>query len=419
MYFSEFQNTKTVKIQQLILEALNLPTNAIAYHMSQELAAFFPKKALLEASDSAFDVERYAQANLCTIKYDTSIYNQIISGWDGMENKIYTSTENASFEVTWEEHKLDILLISFQEGYCKTKYHWILAESKDIAEKFFAAVCEWNSEIRSEILVFEEGYWSKNEELFESIQNATFDNLILPSNLKQEIQDDLTNFFALRETYEAYDLPWKRGILFIGSPGNGKTHAVKALINKMQQPCLYVKSFKSEYSNPHHNIRQVFRQARQSAPCILVLEDLDSLVEGENRSFFLNELDGFATNLGIVILATTNHPDRIDPAILNRPSRFDRKYYFELPALSERLAYINLWNNKFKPTMRLSEATISQIAEMTNGFSFAYLKELFVSSMMLWMQGMEAGGMDKSIISLVAVLRQQMSSTTGEVKSDV
>ncbi|NJM71316.1 MAG: ATP-binding protein [Scytonema sp. RU_4_4] len=408
-----------MNVQQLILEALNLPTNAITYHVSQELVAFFPKKVLLEGSDSAFDVEKYAQANLCTIEYDTSIYNQIIYSWDGMENKIDNYTENASFKATWKGHQLDIILISFQEGYCKTKYYWILADSKDIAEKFFAAVCEWNSEVRSEILVFEDGYWSKNEELFESIQNATFDNLILPSTLKQEIQDDLTNFFALRETYEAYGLPWKRGILFIGSPGNGKTHAVKALINKIQQPCLYVKSFKSEYSNPHHNIREVFQRARQSAPCILVLEDLDSLVEEENRSFFLNELDGFAANLGIVILATTNHPDRIDPAILNRPSRFDRKYYFELPALSERLAYINLWNNKFKPTMRLSEATISQIAQMTNGFSFAYLKELFVSSMILWMQAMEVGGMEKSIISLVAVLQQQMSSVTGEVNSHV
>lgn len=403
-----------MKIQQLILEALNLPTNAITYHVSQELAALYPKKALLEGSNYAFDLERYAEAKLCTIKYDTCIHNQIVSGWDGMENKIDRSTENGSFEVTWEGHNLDVLLISFQQGYCKTRYYWILADSKDVAEKFFAAVCEWNSEIRSEILVFEEGYWSKNTELFESIKNATFDNLILPNAFKQDIQDDLAKFFASRETYEGCGLPWKRGILFIGSPGNGKTHAVKALINKIQQPCLYVKSLKSEYDNPHHNIRQVFQRARQSAPCILVLEDLDSLVDAENRSFFLNELDGFATNTGIVILATTNHPERIDPAILERPSRFDRKYYFELPSLTERVAYINLWNDKFQPAMRLSEAAITQIAEMTDGFSFAYLKELIISSMMHWMEAMEAGGMEKSIFLQLAVLREQMNSATVE-----
>jgi ATPase family associated with various cellular activities (AAA) len=403
-----------VKIQQLILEALNLPTNAITYHVSQELAALYPRKAILEVSDSAFDVQRYAEANLCSIAYDSYVHNQIISGWDGMENKIYNYTENANFTVSWEGHQLDILLISFQDGYCKSRYYWLLADSKDIAEKFFATVCEWNTEIRGEILVFEDGYWAKDTDLFDSIQNSTFENLILPATLKQDIQNDLAGFFASQETYEACGVPWKRGILFIGSPGNGKTHAVKALINKMQQPCLYVKSLQSQYESPHHNIRQVFQRARQSAPCLLVLEDIDSLVEGDNRSFFLNELDGFAANTGIVIVATTNHPDRIDPAILERPSRFDRKYYFELPALAERIAYINLWNGKFKPVMRLSDAAVTQIAEMTDGFSFAYLKELILSSMMHWMGTMETGAMEKSMISQVAVLRQQMNSTTVE-----
>ncbi len=333
-----------------------------------------------------------------------------------MDNKIYNYTENASFEVTWQGHQLDLLLMSWQQGYCKERFYWILADSKEVAENFFAAVCEWNSEIQGEILVFEDGYWAKDSELFESIQSSNFDNLILAGTLKQDIQDDLAHFLASQEIYETYGIPWKRGILFIGSPGNGKTHAVKALINKMQVPCLYVKSLKSQYDNPHHSIQQVFKRARQTAPCILVLEDLDSLVGEENRSFFLNEIDGFAANTGIVILATTNHPERIDSAILNRPSRFDRKYYFELPALPERVAYINLWNEKFKPALRLADTAINQIAEMTEGFSFAYLKELFLSSMMHWMGGMEAGAMDKSVISQVAVLLQQMQSATGDEK---
>jgi ATPase family associated with various cellular activities (AAA) len=398
-----------MRIQQLIVEALSLPNNAISYHVSQEIAGIYPKKALLEGSDSSFNLEKYAEANLCTIKYDVSIHNQITTGWDGMENETYNYTENASFEVIWQGHQFDVLLMSWQEGFCKIRYYWILADTKEIAENFFAAVCEWNSEIRDEILVFEDGYWAKNPDLFQSIKTANFDNLVLGGNLKQNIQDDLEHFFASRETYQTYGVPWKRGILFIGSPGNGKTHAVKALINQMQQSCLYVKSVKSEYDTPHENIRKVFKQARQSAPCILILEDIDSLVDDENRSFFLNELDGFATNEGIVILATTNHPERIDSAILNRPSRFDRKYHFELPALTERMAYINLWNDKIKPAMRISDESITQIAEITDGFSFAYLKELFLSSMMYWMGEMEVGTMEKIMISQVAVLQEQMS----------
>jgi hypothetical protein len=175
-----------MKIQSLITESLSLPNNAIAYHISQELAAIYPKKILVESNDSTFNLEKYAEANLCAIKYDGSIHNQIITAWDGMENQVYEYTENANFEVTWQGHQFDVLLMSWQEGYCKTRHYWILADSKEVAENFFVAVCDWNSEIRDEVLVFEDGYWSKNSDLFESIQNATFDNLILHGNLKSQ-----------------------------------------------------------------------------------------------------------------------------------------------------------------------------------------------------------------------------------------
>ncbi|OUL21142.1 ATPase [Nostoc sp. T09] len=401
-----------MKIQQLITAALSLPNNAIAYHISQELAAIYPKKVLLEGNDSTFNLEKYAEADLCHIQYNSSNHNQILTGWDGMENHLYKYTENAEFEVQWQGQKLDILLMSWQEGYCKTRYYWILADSKELVENFFIAVCDWNSEIRDEVLVFEDGYWAKNPDLFQSIKNATFDNLILHGNLKQDIKDDLTKFFASQEIYAAYGVPWKRGILFIGSPGNGKTHTVKALINQMQQPCLYVKSFQSEYDTDSENIRKVFKQARQSAPCILVLEDLDSLLTDENRSFFLNELDGFAANEGIVTIASTNHPERLDPAIRDRPSRFDRKYHFELPDNSVRQAYITLWNEQLKTAMRMSPETVSQIVVITDGFSFAYLKELFLSSMIRWMGAMATTTIEAIMVSQIAVLREQMNSTT-------
>ncbi|BAZ18086.1 ATPase central domain-containing protein [Calothrix sp. NIES-4071] len=399
-------------IQQLITEALNLSNNAIAYHISQELAAIYPKKVLIEGNDSTFNLERYAEANLCQIQYDSSIHNQIMTGWDGMENYLYKYAENAKYEVQWQDNKLDILLMSWQEGYCKIRYYWILADNKELAERFFAAVCDWNSEIRDEVLVFEDGCWAKNHELFQSIKSATFDNLILHGNLKQNIKDDLTNFFVSQEVYADYDIPWKRGILFIGSPGNGKTHTVKALINYMQQPCLYVKSFKSEYDTDSENIRKVFKQARQSAPCILVLEDLDSLLTDENRSFFLNELDGFAANEGIVTIASTNHPERLDPAIRDRPSRFDRKYHFELPDNSVRQAYIELWNNQLKTAIRLAPENVNQIAMMTDGFSFAYLKELFLSSMVRWMGIMTSTRIEEIMVSQIAILKEQMNSIT-------
>ena len=69
----------------------------------------------------------------------------------------------------------------------------------------------------------------------------------------------------------------------------------------------------------------VFNKARQTSPCVLIVEDLDSLINDSNRSFFLNELDGLQGNDGLLVIGTTNHFDRLDPGLSTRPSRFDRK----------------------------------------------------------------------------------------------
>ena len=115
------------------------------------------------------------------------------------------------------------------------------------------------------------------------------------------------------------------------------------------------------------------------------------------------------------MLATTNHSDRLDPAILNRPSRFDRKYYFKLPAASERSAYIAAWNKQLQPELRLSESAIRAIVQQTEDFSFAYLKELFVSATMHWMSATSElpcalNSMDRIIVEEVGRLRAQMAS---------
>ncbi|MEH1965985.1 ATP-binding protein [Nostoc sp.] len=399
-----------MKIKQLITEALRLPTNAFFYHISQGLAAMYPDKVLLEGSDDSFQLQHYAYAKLCDLQCDSYIYNQIITGWYSRENRIYKYAKNAMYEVVWQAEKLNVLLMSWQEGSCNICYYWILADSKELAEKFFTAVCDWNAEICDEILVFEHGRWDKNSDLFRCIQDSSFENLILHSNVKEDILGNLTDFFTSCEVCADFGVPWKRGILFIGSPGNGKTHTVKALINQLRKPCLYVKSFKSHYGIDSISIRQVFEQARESAPCILVLEDIDSLLTDENRSFFLNELDGFANNQGIMTIATTNHLERLDPAIRERPSRFDRKFHFELPGIGERKTFLTFWNdNKFKPEMRLSNEAVDQIVALTEGFSFAYLKELVYSSMIPWMKEKKTGMMEQIMLSQVTILREEMS----------
>ena len=187
----------------------------------------------------------------------------------------------------WHGQLLDVVLITWAEGCYRSRHHWIVADDKKLAEAFFSEVCEWSSEVHGELLVFQDGEWEKNKELYDAIKTATFDNLILRDALKQEIQNDFGQFFLSREVYERYRIPWKRGVLFIGPPGNGKTHTLKALINQLAQPCLYVKGFKSEYATEQENMRLVFERARMTTPCLVVFEDLDSMIDDKNRSFFL------------------------------------------------------------------------------------------------------------------------------------
>ncbi|HEX5835022.1 MAG TPA: ATP-binding protein, partial [Pyrinomonadaceae bacterium] len=143
-------------------------------------------------------------------------------------------------------------------------------------------------------------------------------------------------------------------------------------------------------------------------PTVIVLEDLDSLINKVNRAFFLNELDGFRVNTGVVVLATTNHPEKLDEAILDRPSRFDRKYTFDLPGELERLAYVEKWNGELQRELRVSNRVGRTIVAETDGFSFAYLKELFVASLAQWMSDAGKTSMDDVMLGQVRLLRGQM-----------
>jgi hypothetical protein len=381
--------------------------DARGYYAGAELAELYPDRAILETNACAFDVRAYADAGQCVLTPHPQLHAQFLHEWDGHTQAIERRIVNGWFQVDWQGRTLDLLLL-YESTACQDYTAWIIATDIALAEEFFRAVCAWSSTVHDEVLVFEDGYWRKSDELFSAIRAATWDTLIMPAALKQQIRDDLTNFFTARETYTRYGVPWKRGVVLIGPPGNGKTHAVKALVNMLGKPCLYVKSIDADRSHEHGNIRKVFERARNTAPCVLVLEDLDTLVTAENRSVILNELDGFAGNDGILTLATTNYPERLDPAILDRPSRFDRKYHFDLPAFAEREAFIADWNTRLGDELRLSPQGISAAAAATEGFSFAYLKELMISATMAWMNQPHTAGLDEVLPMQVQLLRSQM-----------
>jgi AAA+ superfamily predicted ATPase len=399
-----------MSVENFIKEAHYKPNDYIPYHVGRELAELHPEKAVIHGQNWYFDLDAFVRGGQCSVVEQKSVFHQVTTDWEDTGKKLREKTENSWLNVLWQGHLIDVVLITWNDGCYRKRNHWIVAEEKKTAEDFFRTVCEWCCEVRGEILVFHDGYFQKDKQLFNSIKSATFDNLILSHSLKQQLQNDFQQFFNAREIYTRYGIPWKRGALFIGPPGNGKTHTLKALINHLEKPCLYIRSFKSEGQTEQENMSIVFKRARMASPCVLVLEDLDSMIDNNNQSFLLNELDGFQPNTGVVVLATTNHPERLDSSILDRPSRFDRKYYFELPSANERFAYVAKWNQELQTEMRVTEAAMVAVVKRTEGFSFAYLKELFVAAMVQWISTGGTGRMDEVVLSQTQLLRSQMKS---------
>jgi len=392
-------------IENFIRDALYKPNDYIAYHVGRELAELYPGKTIVEGQNWYFDIESFVDDEKCSVVEEKSVFHHVKVDWEGTRQKLKPRIRNSWLNVLWQGHLLDVILITWTDGCYHLRHHWIVAEERKIAEEFYDAVCEWSCEVRGEILVYQDGYFQKDQQLYDSIKTATFDNLILPEKLKQQIQDDFQRFFDSREVYERYGIPWKRGAIFIGPPGNGKTHTLKALINQLRKPCIYVRGFEDD----EESMAEVFKRARMVAPCLVVLEDLDSMIDDKSRAFLLNELDGFRPNTGVVVLATTNHPEKLDAAILDRPSRFDRKYYFTLPSNAERFAYIRKWNEGLQPEMHINKAVAIEVVERIEGFSFAYLKELLVASMMEWVSGGGSVSMDQVIRTQTELLLSQIS----------
>jgi transitional endoplasmic reticulum ATPase len=256
------------------------------------------------------------------------------------------------------------------------------------------AAGKWTSQLHEEIFVFDDGHWEKSKELWRSVSGASWSDVILDPEMKKNLIEDVQGFFDNKSLYEGFAVPWKRGVILHGVPGNGKTVSIKALMNALYErddaiPSLYVKSFETNCQTEQYAIRQIFQQARSQAPCLLIFEDLDSLVNDDIRSYFLNEVDGLESNDGILMIGSTNHLDKLDPAIAKRPSRFDRKYHFKIPGEEERRLYAEYWRGKLlkNDKVEFPEEVAGLIAQLTEGFSFAYLKELFVMALLSLVRG--------------------------------
>ena len=201
---------------------------------------------------------------------------------------------------------------------------------------------------------------------------------ILEDGLLDDIGQQARAFFEGRTAYARLRIPYRRGFLFVGPPGNGKTLATRYVARSCSEAVKGITfwTFRARKHSDDDDIAHLFDMASCKAPSLIVLEDIDSLANETQitRAGLLSELDGLSANEGVLVLASTNHPEDIDSALCHRPSRFDRVWHFKLPDSDLRRMYVN----RSFPWVSPEQENV--LVGGTEGWSFAYLNELRASA---------------------------------------
>lgn len=208
---------------------------------------------------------------------------------------------------------------------------------------------------------------------FEKTDIKAEDILLLPDSFCHKVVDEIKLFWSKKEKYRTAKLAYKRGILLYGPPGSGKSSIILLAMLDIVERGGVVINFTSPYMFKHG--LKVFREIQPHTPLIVLMEDIDAIVKEHEESEVVNILDGVGQAENIIFLATTNYPEVLAERLLNRPSRFDKRFHVPAPSAKARKAYLEHLLHKFND----KEIDIDKWIHDTDNMSIAHVKELFVS----------------------------------------
>lgn len=214
---------------------------------------------------------------------------------------------------------------------------------------------------------------------FEKIPVKTEGLLRFPQTNSDKVVKEIQTFWDKEDIFCQYKLTYKRGIILWGPPGSGKSCTIQLIMKdvvdregivvKFNSPSLFLEGMR------------IFREIEPKTPAVILMEDIDSTLAIYNESEVLNILDGVDQVEKIVFLATTNYPEQLGARILNRPSRFDKRFKIGHPNPESRMMYFKhlIGDEKLKEL----KIDLKKWVKDTEGFSIAHLKELFVAVVIL------------------------------------
>ena len=264
-----------------------------------------------------------------------------------------------------------------------------------------------------------------------SAEGIKFDDVAGEDEAKENLQE-VVNYLHDPSKYKEIGASMPKGILLVGPPGTGKTMLAKAVAGESQVPFFSISG--SEFVEMFvgmgaSKVRDLFSQAKEKAPCIVFIDEIDAI--GQKRSGgqyggndereqtlnqLLTEMDGFEGNTGVIILAATNRPDSLDPA-LTRPGRFDRRVPVELPDLKGREEILKVHAKKVKIAPGVDFNTVARMASGASGAELANIvNEAALRAVRAGRKSVTQADLEESIEVVIAGYQKKNSILTDHEK---